>query len=121
MRTAQDEALVSQPATLEQLQYAVHANAVAHGFWDDPNNIDRSLMLITGELVEMHEAIRSGHAPEEWWIGVHGKPDGPAIELADALIRILDLAEHYGINLATLAWIKHQYNTSRPYKHGREF
>lgn len=49
------------------------------------------------------------------------KPDGAQIEGADAFIRILDLFEIMGWDLAAATSVKMEYNKSRPYKHGRAF
>lgn len=46
------------------------------------------------------------------------KPEGIAIELADAVIRILDYCGHAGIDIENAVKIKHEYNKTRPYKHG---
>ena len=42
-------------------------------------------------------------------------------ELADAIIRIMDFAQEYDLNLADAILAKHEYNKSRPYKHGKAF
>lgn len=53
------------------------------------------------------------------------KPEGFLVELADAVIRIADLAylvsDDEGLFLADALEIKHEYNRTRPYKHGRKF
>jgi NTP pyrophosphatase (non-canonical NTP hydrolase) len=46
------------------------------------------------------------------------KPEGFGIELADAIIRIMDLAEWLDIDLAEMIGIKAEYNKSRPMRHG---
>ena len=46
------------------------------------------------------------------------KPEGVAIELADAIIRILDYCAEAGIDIEEAIAIKHEYNKSRPYRHG---
>ncbi len=46
------------------------------------------------------------------------KPEGVAVELADCVIRILDYCGHTGIDLEEAIRIKHEYNKSRPYRHG---
>jgi NTP pyrophosphatase (non-canonical NTP hydrolase) len=46
------------------------------------------------------------------------KPDGMWIELADCIIRILDLAGAYNIDMEELVKLKHNYNKTRPYRHG---
>lgn len=46
------------------------------------------------------------------------KPEGVAVELADAIIRILDYCGYAGIDIEEAIAIKHEYNKSRPYRHG---
>jgi len=46
------------------------------------------------------------------------KPVGFAVELADTLIRICDLAESAGIDLNAALKIKMNYNATRPWRHG---
>ena len=47
-----------------------------------------------------------------------GKMEGVPSELADIVIRVLDLAEYYGIDMGEAIAQKHAYNLTRPYKHG---
>lgn len=47
------------------------------------------------------------------------KPEGMPAELADILIRVLEMAHHYGIDIEAAVAEKHVYNTSRPFKHGK--
>lgn len=84
--------------------------------------LERKLLLAIGELVEAHEEIRAGHAPTDVYYSHDGtKPEGFGIELADAQIRLLDLAEAAGVDSEYMMNQKHLYNESRPYKHGRQF
>ena len=46
------------------------------------------------------------------------KPEGVAVELADCVIRILDYCGHAGIDIEEAIRIKHEYNKTRPYRHG---
>ena len=46
------------------------------------------------------------------------KPEGAAVELIDCLIRILDYCGHAGIDVEKTMSIKHEYNKTRPWKHG---
>jgi hypothetical protein len=46
------------------------------------------------------------------------KPEGFGIEIADAVIRCFDLADAMGIDLAAAIKLKHEYNKSRPMRHG---
>nr|DAM28428.1 MAG TPA: NTP-PPase-like protein [Caudoviricetes sp.] len=46
------------------------------------------------------------------------KPEGIAVELADAIIRILDFTASEGIDIESLILAKHEHNKTRPYRHG---
>lgn len=46
------------------------------------------------------------------------KPEGFGVELADTIIRILDLAGFLGLDMAALVELKMEYNRGRPHKHG---
>ena len=46
------------------------------------------------------------------------KPEGVAVELADCMIRILDYCGRTGIDIEEAIRIKHEYNKTRPYRHG---
>ena len=103
--------------------------------------IDQKLMLVVGELAEAQEELRAGHAPTDIYftspagetlVGVVGKsnddlaadgykPEGFPIELADAIVRLFDLAGSLGIDLEAAVQTKLTYNLTRPYKHGRVF
>lgn len=91
-----------------------------HGFSKpEPANVPEKLMLTVSELSEALEFARS----DRWELFYHesGKPDGFGIELADAIIRILDMCAAMDIDIAALLAIKMAYNESRPHKHGRLF
>ena len=47
-----------------------------------------------------------------------GKPCGVPSELADVVIRIMDICQYYGINLEEEILKKHNFNKTRPFKHG---
>lgn len=42
-------------------------------------------------------------------------------EIADVIIRILDLSGHYNIDLDSIVRLKMDYNASRPYKHNKGY
>ena len=46
------------------------------------------------------------------------KPEGVAVELADCIIRILDFCGKERIDIENILQAKHEYNKTRPYKHG---
>lgn len=84
---------------------------------------ERKLLLVIGELCEAHEEMRSGRAPAEIYFSgeKNDKPEGVPIELADAQIRLWDLEQAMKIDGEYCATLKHEYNESRPHKHGRQF
>lgn len=51
--------------------------------------------------------------------GVPVKPEGVGSEMADILIRLLDDAERFGVDLVFEFERKMAYNATRPYRHGR--
>lgn len=64
-------------------------------------------------------------ALEDWRVGAmettfneNGKPAGFAIELADVLIRVADLAGRLNLNLEEAVAAKLAYNKNCPYRHG---
>jgi NTP pyrophosphatase (non-canonical NTP hydrolase) len=44
--------------------------------------------------------------------------EGFPVELADVIIRVLDLCGKFGIDLRAAVAMKMAYNESRPYRHG---
>jgi NTP pyrophosphatase (non-canonical NTP hydrolase) len=119
--------------TILALVNTAHDNARIHGFWDDVEqlkvtltprqceNLDhiiygQKIALIHSELSESLEGDRKNlpddHLPEYQM---------KFIELADAMIRIADLAGYLGIDLEAAIIAKMEYNKSRPFKHGKAY
>lgn len=110
-----------------------HATSISKGFFDDgePVDIDRKLLMAVGELVEAQNELREGHPPDfiyvqhpnghvyPWREG--DKPEGFVIELADAVIRIGQLAKLLNIDLPGAIRVKLDYNKTRSFKHGKQF
>lgn len=44
--------------------------------------------------------------------------EGITAELADVIIRVLDYCAYAGIDIENVLEVKHEYNKSRPYRHG---
>lgn len=133
--------------TMEKVQERAHKTSVAHGFWEgaENNSIPTKLCLIHSEVSEWLEAFRTdptapcGKVVERLprvvdnfgnpvtmplSVADGACPDGvrPVTkeeeEAADILIRLMDLCEARGIDLARVTLAKMHYNESRPYKHG---
>lgn len=120
---------------LSSIQKEVGANAREHGFWKAHERVHPTvaacyikLGLITTEVAEATEALRDGidHGSKVqgqmmWQITVDtGKPEGFGSELADIVIRVLDLADYAGLSLSSVLAAKTAYNRSRPHMHGKQ-
>lgn len=106
------DTLVSTGTTVKgmmKLQRATHKNAKEKGFYDKPRETGTLLALIHSEVSEALEADR--------------KKDflGFAEELADIVIRVMDLAELKGINLGLEVMDKMIKNEKRERMHGKEY
>jgi len=111
--------------SLNTLRDAIHQNAVAKGWHlagPDPMRLPALLALVHSEVSEVLEEYRDGQvithqhpppgsAPEQ-------KPVGIPSELADIIIRVLDICGLYGIDIESAVRAKMAYNQTRPHRHG---
>lgn len=100
---------------INELAKEIHNNAVAHGWWDEDRSVAEIIALCHSELSEALEAYRN-REPLVW--DNDGKPDGIAVEMIDCVIRVFDYLSHIGIDIEKIMLEKHEFNKSRPYKHG---
>lgn len=101
--------------TLSAWVKEIHSNAVEHGWWEEERTFGEIVALCHSELSEALEEYRDGK-PMTYF--KEGKPEGIAVEMIDCIIRILDWCGKEGIDVDGLMRYKHEYNKSRPYRHG---
>jgi NTP pyrophosphatase (non-canonical NTP hydrolase) len=93
----------------------VYENAKAHGFWDKERNDGEMHTLMHSELSESFEAIRHGNPPSDHIPEYLGTEE----ELADCIIRIMDISHARKWRVAEAVLAKMEFNKGRPYKHGK--
>lgn len=75
-------------------------------------------ILVMTEISEAFEEYRKNREPGEIYHSSDGKPEGMAIEYADALIRILHWFEYHDLDPRYFMIKKLRYNITRPHRHG---
>jgi hypothetical protein len=108
--------------TLNEIADAVHSNAVEKGFHPLDEPIETFLANqcnnMHGEIQELWDSVRSGTREQQC-----DKPvplSCQAEELADIIIRALDVSRRLHLDILGAIQIKHGYNTTRPYKHNKK-
>ena len=95
------------------MQKEVHELAISKGWWDQLRSELELMCLIMSELGEATEAVREDSMSSKI-LGFSGLEE----ELSDVIIRVMDMAQQGGLRLAEAIIAKHQYNQSRPIRHG---
>jgi len=105
----------------------VHTSAYSKGFWSDatvsgnkPDTQECAVKaaLIHGEVSEFVEAIRMPQMLPDKHLKNRANYE---VELADIVIRVMDLAEALRVDLASVILEKIQFNKSREPMHGKTF
>lgn len=114
---------------IKKLAQEIYATAKEKGFWEskkcphcgeelpEKRNFGEMIALVHSELSEALEADRQGNPPCE------KIPEITAIEeeMADALIRILDICEGNNVDIVKAIEMKMAFNSKRDWKHGKKY
>ncbi len=105
--------------SFDQMCSVVHAVASSKGFWpeESPPKHAELIALMHSELSEALEALRHGNPSDE----KIPEFDSYTAELADCVIRIMDVAAAQGLQLSKAIVAKTKFNETRPHRHGKEF
>ena len=95
-----------------------HETAREKGWWDVVKSPLEIHALIHSEISEAVEEARKDTKP--LYYNNDLKPEGEAVELADAIIRIADYFGYRNWDLEKILEIKMHYNKSRSYRHGNK-
>ena len=121
---------------INKLAKEIHENAKSKGFYDEPKNIGEMLCLIHSEVSEALECDRKDKHCDYYTVStILSYPNNEAFkkhfnesvkdtfeaELADIIIRVMDLAEHKKIDLEIFLKAVMRNNSLREYKHGKKY
>lgn len=113
--------------TLQAIVEQAHATSVEHGWWSRAEDtIPAKLLLVHSEVSEAVEEYRDDKvlgmypyfAVKDELGKLGTKPVGFAVELADIIIRVADIAGALGLDLTAAMLAKLEYNKTRPVRHG---
>ena len=82
------------------------------GWWYEPRTFAEVVALCHAELTGALEAYRRGHT--DWGT----EPFSVAMGMADCIARILAWANANDLDMGAIIRDKHEYNKTRPYRHG---
>lgn len=122
--------LIAFADVLDDLAHEISEIAESKGFWDYPEFGDAALIplkiaLIHTEVSEALEAHRKPYDDDDVSSYTNMTPmqeQDFSEELADAVIRILDVVGFYGLDdFGKIMIDKIEKNRARPYKHGKRY
>lgn len=106
----------------------IHENNKKKGFYDMERPFPERMMLVVTELSEAVDAhqkdrfcnvdLKSVVSADDFESNVKNTVED---EIADAIIRLLDISAHMGIDINEHIISKVQFNTTRPRLHGKKY
>lgn len=132
---------------LNELARTIYEDNKQRGFDAAKENVGQTLMLVVSELAEALEADRKGYYADveafESYLKYCSSPASSILfrnpeeayeesfennikntfedEMADTLIRVLDMCGALKIDIEKHVELKLRYNATRPYKHGKKY
>lgn len=114
---------------LNDISDIVHGNAVAHGFYEDIDDamdylmvndqikysVDARRNFVLAQLAKIASEVGECVAVIQKTVDWDELPE----EMADILIRTLDLAGYLNMDIGNAVMLKVDKNANRPYKHGK--
>lgn len=121
--------------TLNELASVIHARNIKKGFYEKRKNTGEMLALIHSEISEALEADRNGKRCTASIAGVNGWVQDKEFllkykslvkgtfeeEMADIIIRVLDMCAFKKIDIEGHIFAKMRYNKSRRKYHGKKY
>lgn len=99
----------------KELAIPIYATGKSKGFYDGDFNVLEKIALMHEELGEATRGYRADLMDDKL---PHRKM--LEVELADCVIRIMNLASHLGLDVPTALVEKAEFNKTRPYKHSKK-
>lgn len=100
-----------------ELAKTIYGITAEKGFWDNERNDAEMIALMHSELSEALEGLRHGDPPDQHL----PEYKSSEVELADCIVRILDMAYGRKLRVAEALLDKVAFNAGRPRLHGKSF
>lgn len=108
---------------LTELSKQIRFDNASKGFDPTEGGIDRYLLLAISELCEAQDELRDGrevnyiyyqpqHPPGEVDMGLPNKPCGFPVEIADAIIRLMDICGKFDISIVIPDFTSYRFTES---------
>lgn len=122
-------ALINYAQALNDLAEDISEMSEGNGFWDpdgvgDVGIIPLKLALVhdeVSEALQVHRDLYDDSDPDPNTLLTDMQEDDFTEEIADVIIRSLDLCGYYGFNIGDTLLAKLDKNRSRPFKHGKRY